>query len=164
MPLVVFTPKKLLRYPLCVSKLEDFTEGGFQEIIDDASVDAKKVKRVLLCSGKVYYDLFEYQQQHQRTDVAIVRFEQLYPIAHFRLEEIRERYPEAEYYWVQEEPLNMGPWTFMLRELRDWNLVPVGRSNSASPATGYHHQHVEEQNALIEEAFANVGETKAARV
>jgi 2-oxoglutarate dehydrogenase E1 component len=157
-PMVVFSPKKLLRYPRCVSPIEDFTTGGFQEIIDDPAVDPKGVQRVLFCSGKVYYDLLEYQEQEKRQDVAIVRFEQLYPIAHFQLKEIRERYPEAEYCWVQEEPLNQGPWSFMLRHLRDWNLKPIGREPSSSPATGYYRQHAAQQDEIVREAFGEVKE------
>jgi 2-oxoglutarate dehydrogenase E1 component len=108
-PLVVFTPKSLLRSPACVSKLEEFTKGKFQEVIDDAFVKAADVKRVLFCSGKVYYDLLDKQQNDLRKDVAIVRLEQLYPLPYAQLEAIKSKYKNAsELIWVQEEPENMG--------------------------------------------------------
>ncbi|MEL7341756.1 MAG: 2-oxoglutarate dehydrogenase E1 component, partial [Bacteroidota bacterium] len=156
-PMVVFTPKKLLRYPLCVSKLEDFGPGTrFQELIDDQKVNAKSVRKVLLCSGKIYYDLFEHQEAENIKDVAIVRLEQIYPLPHFALEEIKKKYPKADFVWVQEEPRNMGSWSFILRELYEDipGLKVVAREASPSPATGYHHQHVAEQQSLIERSFA----------
>jgi 2-oxoglutarate dehydrogenase E1 component len=109
-PMIVFTPKKLLRYPRTASQLSDFAEGTrFQEVIDDPKVDPKKVKRVLLCAGKVYYDLLEEQESQERDDVALVRIEQLYPLPVVQLRELIKRYPKgAEYVWVQEEPRNMG--------------------------------------------------------
>ncbi|MEL7531171.1 MAG: 2-oxoglutarate dehydrogenase E1 component [Bacteroidota bacterium] len=156
-PLVVFTPKKLLRYPLCVSKMEDFGPGTrFQEVIDDPNVTVKSVKRVLLCSGKIYYDLFEHQQEQKIKDIAVVRMEQLYPVPHFALDALKKKYPKAEFVWVQEEPRNMGPWTFILRELyEDFpGLKVIAREASPSPATGYHMQHVSQQADLIARSFS----------
>ena len=152
-PLVVFTPKKLLRYPHCVSPLEDFAKGGFQELIDDSYVDVSKVKRVLCCSGKIYYDLLEKQQADEREDVAIVRIEQLYPLPIRQLREIIAKYKNAEFYWVQEEPRNMGAWNFVLRVITETDLKYIGRKPGPSPASGYYKKHAEQQEAIINEAF-----------
>ncbi|MEO0471786.1 MAG: 2-oxoglutarate dehydrogenase E1 component [Bacteroidota bacterium] len=158
-PAVFFTPKKLLRYPLCVSKMEDFGEGTrFEEVIDDSYVDVKKVKKVLFCTGKIYYDLLDAQQEHKRKDVAIVRMEQLYPLPQYRLDEVFAKYPKASYAWVQEEPENMGSWTYILRMMRDVQWEVIARPASASPATGYHHAHVSEQESIIQRAFDLVEE------
>src|SRR5690606_12198045 len=106
-PLIVMTPKSLLRHPECVSSLPELSEGGFQRIIWDDWADAKP-KRVLLCSGKVYYDLDARRKQDDRKDVAIVRIEQLYPLKDAQLHETAQRYEQAQPVWVQEEPENMG--------------------------------------------------------
>ena len=158
LPLIVFTPKKLLRYPKAVSTLEDLAEGTrFQEIIDDAYVDTKDVKRVVFCTGKVYYDLLEKQQADNRKDVALVRLEQVYPLPIPRIREIFEKYPEdAEYCWAQEEPRNMGAWSFIWRVITEKPLTCIARKPSPSPATGHYKAHNKEQEGLIEEAFANV--------
>ncbi|RZL97620.1 MAG: 2-oxoglutarate dehydrogenase E1 component, partial [Pedobacter sp.] len=108
-PLVVFTPKANLRHPGSSSPVEDFTKGGFKEVIDDASVtDAASVKKVLLCSGKIYFDLEEYRTKNNVKDVAVVRLEQLYPLPQNQLDELYKKYSKAIWHWVQEEPLNMG--------------------------------------------------------
>src|SRR6202000_1503937 len=107
-PLVIFSPKSLLRHPACVSPLKDFTEGKFQEMIDDSYADTKKVKRVLFVSGKLYYELLEKQQTDKRKDVAIVRVEQLYPTPDQQLMKIKAKYNKAtDFIWTQEEPENM---------------------------------------------------------
>lgn len=155
-PLVVFTPKSLLRHPLCVSKLEEFTDGQFQEVIDDTYVKTADVKRVLLCSGKIYYELLEKQQTDQRKDVAIVRLEQLYPTPYAQLEAIKEKYSKAkELMWVQEEPENMGAWPYLCRKLRnsDVHLDVISRKESSSTATGYAKQHISQQLYIIGKAF-----------
>jgi 2-oxoglutarate dehydrogenase E1 component len=155
-PLVVFTPKSLLRNPLCVSSIEDFTEGQFQEVIDDTLVKAEDVKRVVFCTGKVYYDLLEKQKADSRTDVAIVRLEQIYPLPIKKLEAIQNKYSKAaEYYWVQEEPENMGAWPFLCRKFRniDIDLKVISRKESSSTATGYAKQHVSQQLYVIGKAF-----------
>ena len=154
LPLVVMTPKSLLRHPLCVSKLEEFTTGGFSEVIDDTYSDAQKVKRVLLCSGKIYYELLERQQATNRKDVAIVRVEQLYPMPETKLAAIYEKYKSAEICWVQEEPKNMGAWLYLLRWDNNRHLRRISRESSSTPATGYSKVHATEQLALIDEAFA----------
>jgi len=155
-PLVVFSPKSLLRHPACVSPLADFTGGKFQELIDDNYADAKKVKRVLFCSGKIYYELLDKQQADKRKDVAIVRIEQLYPAPVAQMEKIKDRYSNAtDFIWVQEEPENMGAWPFMLRKMRNTaiNLDVISRKESASTATGYAKQHASQQLYIISKAF-----------
>jgi 2-oxoglutarate dehydrogenase E1 component len=152
-PLVVMTPKSLLRHPACVSKLSDFTEQKFQEVIDDAQANVKEVKRVLLCSGKIYYELLERQQEEQRKDIAIVRVEQLYPMPETQLSAIYNKYEAAELCWVQEEPKNMGAWLNLLRWDNNLKLKRISRESSASPATGYSKVHAVEQKAIIDKAF-----------
>lgn len=154
-PLIIMSPKSLLRHPLCKSPLEDFTKDGFKEVIDDSYAGpASKVKKLLFCSGKVYYDLLERQQKDKRKDVAIVRLEQLFPLAYGQIDAIIKKYKNATVHWVQEEPSNMGAWVYILSCYRDvaWELI--SRKASASPATGYHKVHVEEQDKIIEQAFA----------
>lgn len=154
-PLVVATPKSLLRHPKAVSSLSDFTQKGFQEILDDENVTAKSVKRVILCSGKIYYDLLEKQETDKRKDVALVRVEQLFPIATDQLEAIRKKYAKAEFVWVQEENENMGAWPFYCRKLSGstLNLRVIARPESGSPATGYMKRHLAQQAEIIDKAF-----------
>lgn len=153
LPLVVMTPKSLLRHPLCVSPIEDFTKGHFQELIDDTYAETKKVKRVLICTGKIYYELLERQQKDQRKDVAIVRLEQLYPMPENQLAELYKKYEKAEICWVQEEPKNMGAWLYLLRWDQNLRLKRISRESSASPATGYSKVHAKEQQAIVDRAF-----------
>lgn len=153
-PLICFTPKKLLRYPTCVSSLKDFTTGGFLELIDDSTANVKSVKKIAFCSGKIYYDLIEAKQKENNEDLAIVRIEQLYPLPTRQLQEIVSKYKNAtEYLWVQEEPENMGAWAYMLRAFREVNLKYIGRNESASPATGYGKQHIKQQQSIIDRVF-----------
>lgn len=152
-PMIVMSPKSLLRHPLCVSSIEDFSNGGFMELIDDTYADAAKVKRILFCSGKIYYELLDRQQQDERKDIAIIRIEQLYPLAEKQIAAVIKKYSKAECCWVQEEPKNMGAWMHLLRY--DWPkpLKEICRKSSSTPATGYAHVHQEEQQALIDQAF-----------
>ena len=155
-PLVVFTPKSLLRSAQCVSSLEEFTDGKFNEVIDDYFVKAADVKRVLLCSGKVYYDLLDKQQTDKRKDVAVVRLEQLYPIPYDQLEAIQSKYKKAtEFIWVQEEPENMGAWPYISRKFRNSsiNFELISRQESSSTATGYAKQHIAQQLYIVASAF-----------
>jgi 2-oxoglutarate dehydrogenase E1 component len=156
-PLIIMTPKSLLRYPKCISPVEDVLNGGFKEIIDDETAKPKSIKRVLYCSGKIYYDLLAYKEENKRDDVALVRMEQLYPIAIDQLEATFEKYVEAEKYWVQEEPANMGAWTYLLdRQYRMKGQVLfklIARKTSSSPATGLKKQHVLEHQDIINRAF-----------
>ncbi|MVM29650.1 2-oxoglutarate dehydrogenase E1 component [Spirosoma sp. HMF4905] len=150
-PLAIMSPKSLLRHPKCVSPIEDLTKGAFQEIIDDSYAQAKKVKRVLLCTGKVYYDLLEKQQTDQRDDVAIVRLEQIAPLPKKQLDAILGQYKKAEVFWVQEEPENMGYWSYLLRI--GINLPIISREAASSPATGYAKIHTKEQADIVRRAF-----------
>lgn len=152
-PCIVFSPKSLLRHPAVVSPIEDFSKGKFKELIDDEYVTKTKVKRIVFCSGKIFYDLREYQEKNKIKNIAIVRIEQLYPFPRQKFEQVVKKYKGAELYWVQEEPSNMGYWTFILRTLPDKNFHLVSRKPSASPATGYHKVHIKEQDRIIQEAF-----------
>ncbi|MBB6501372.1 2-oxoglutarate dehydrogenase E1 component [Pedobacter cryoconitis] len=156
-PLIVFTPKSLLRHPMCVSKLEEFTEGKFNEVIDDANVKANEVNRVLFCSGKIYYELLEKQQREQIKNVAIVRVEQLYPTPLAQMETVYNRYKNAkEAIWVQEEPENMGAWPYLLRKVRKTafrDIELISRKESSSTATGFAKQHADEQASILAKSF-----------
>ncbi len=162
-PLIIMTPKSLLRLREATSTLEELAEGRFEHILDDgrASVEADAVERILLCSGKVYYDLLSYADEHDEDTTAIVRVEQLYPLEHGLLEEVVGRYSNAtELKWVQEEPKNMGPWSFIFPELFElfgdtYKPEFVGRVASASPATGDPEAHSLEQRRLIQRAFGH---------
>ena len=156
-PLVVFTPKSLLRHPACVSKLTDFTEGKFQEVIDDANVKAAEVTRVLFCSGKIYYELLEKQQKEAINQVAIVRVEQLYPTPVAQMEAVYAKYKNAtEAVWVQEEPENMGAWPYLLRRLRKTifsDIEVISRKESSSTASGFAKQHADQQAYILAKSF-----------
>jgi len=154
-PLIVFSPKSLLRFPKCVSPLKDFTDNKFQEVIDDSNVKASNVKRVLMSFGKIYYDLLEEQEKTKKQDIAIVRLEQVYPTPYEQLDKIRKKYKNAEFIWVQEEPENMGAWPFISRIFRksDFNFDVISRKPSSSPATGFAKQHLAEQAAIVAKAF-----------
>lgn len=153
-PLVIMTPKSLLRHPQCVSTLEDFTKGRFMEVIDDAKANAANVKRVLLCSGKIYYELLNRREELKREDVAIVRVEQLYPFPEKEIAEVRAKYKNAEVVWVQEEPKNQGAYLFTLRYEDSFSWKVIARKSSASPATGLAKVHAKEQEELLSQAFA----------
>ncbi|MHA8075781.1 2-oxoglutarate dehydrogenase E1 component [Aquirufa sp. TARAVU-A1A] len=153
-PLVVMSPKSIFRHPKVVSKLDAFTKGSFQEVIGDEFADKAKVKRVLICSGKVYFDLLDRQEKDKRKDVAIIRLEQLHPFPTKQVEAELAKYKSAEVFYVQEEPENMGYWSYVIREF-GWSRFSklVARKKSASPATGFLKVHGEEQAALINRAF-----------
>ena len=153
-PLVVFTPKSLLRHPRCVSTVDEFTEGRFQELIDDANKDAAQISKVILCSGKIYYELLEQKEKNQINHIAIVRIEQLYPFPERQFASLVAKYKNAkDWCWVQEEPENMGAWSFLLRTVKNVSLKVISREESASPATGSHHAHEREQRELVTRAF-----------
>jgi 2-oxoglutarate dehydrogenase E1 component len=168
---VLFTPKSLLRAPRAASRVEDYIEGRFRPVLDDPAIqDPERVRRVLLCSGKVYYDLAQHREERDgvepgeaRGDVAIVRAEELYPWPEQELREVMERYAGADRVtWVQEEPANMGAWTFVRERipglLRDSvKLAYAGRPASASPAVGSMRIHKLEQAALLQAAFQGLG-------
>ncbi|MBI2498124.1 MAG: 2-oxoglutarate dehydrogenase E1 component, partial [Opitutae bacterium] len=155
-PLVIMAPKSLLRHPGAVSMLEDFTQGSFSEIIDDPAAPPK-ADRVILCSGKVYYDLADYREHNQVEDTAIIRIEQLYPLHRDRLAELADAYGRnARLVWCQEEPENMGAWTFLapqLEEIFGRKAVYAGREAAASPAVGVLALHRMQLATFLQKAF-----------
>lgn len=157
-PLVLMTPKSLLRHPEVVSDISEFeTDNRFREIIDDPEVntkaEVKKVKRVLQCSGKVYYDLLARKREEKRDDIAIIRFEQLYPFPSKQVDMLKEKYKGKETYWVQEEPSNMGAWQYVNAFFLEHDFQLIARKSSASPATGYKKVHDEQQMEIVDRAF-----------
>ncbi|WPQ62803.1 2-oxoglutarate dehydrogenase E1 component [Chitinophaga sancti] len=153
-PLVNFSPKANLRHVGSYSPISAFTEGGFKEVLDDEFVDdASKVKKVLLCTGKIYFELAEKQAKDNRKDVAIVRLEQLYPLPAVQLEALNQKYKAATWFWVQEEPLNMGAASYLQMNLKQINYGVISRNPSAATATGYAKVHAREQLEIIETAF-----------
>ncbi len=154
LPLVVFTPKSLLRHSQCISSLDDLTEGRFCEIIDDTTATPHEVTRVVFCSGKIYYDLLEKKNELKANDVALIRIEQLHPFPKTQMDKIIKRYPNAMLHlWVQEEPQNMGAWEYIRNHTEHLDLVLVARLASASPATGLNKLHVMGQNEIINKVF-----------
>ena len=158
-PLVVLTPKSLLRHPRVVSNLEDLAQGRFQRILPDSRKDPESTSRVLLCSGKIFYELDQARQDNGRNDVAILRVEQLYPLAAETVKEALSPYPDGTpVYWVQEEPENMGAWRYWYVRFGEkiagrWPLSRISRLASASPATGSASSHKLEQQEIIDKAF-----------
>jgi 2-oxoglutarate dehydrogenase E1 component len=161
-PLVVLTPKSLLRHPRCLSPLGELADGRFQEVLDDPAAQRGRVRRVVLTSGKLYYDLLKAREDKRADDVALVRLEQLYPFPAEALSPVLERYARsAELLWAQEEPSNMGAWRFVRERFLDDGVpgaagrVPryVGRPPSASPAAGSYKLHLQEQDAILEAAL-----------
>jgi 2-oxoglutarate dehydrogenase E1 component len=156
-PLVLMTPKSVLRLKAATSPVEEFTQGRFQEVLDDPAADPSRVRRVVLCSGKVFYELAERRAQEESGAVAVVRVEQFYPFPEEPLQRVLVRYRKAkEWVWAQEESQNMGAWTFLEPRLRalGYQAEYVGRDASASPATGSRRVHLQEQKELVEAAIA----------
>ncbi len=163
-PLVVFTPKSMLRNKAATSSIEDFTETtSFTSVLDDPRLvdngdKQDNITKVLLCSGKIYYDLEKKRADEGRDDVAIVRVEMLHPLPHNRIKDVIDRYPNAEFRWVQDEPANQGPWQFvaltLMERLPDFTMTRVSRRAQSSTATGLAKVHKLEQQALLDEAFA----------
>ena len=153
-PLIIFSPKANLRLPGSYSPIIDFAQGGFKEVIDDAAIFVPfNIKKVLFCSGKIYFDLLDKKTKDNATDVAIVRVEQLYPLPVKQLEALYHKYNKATWFWVQEEPLNMGAASFLQMNLKTLNFGIISRTPSASPATGYNKVHKQEQEEIINTAF-----------
>ncbi len=164
-PLVVFTPKSMLRNKAAVSNVEDFTQGKFRSLLEEVpfengTADRTKVTRILLTSGKLYWELLAKKQKENRDDIAIVRIEQLYPVPRRRIAETLEQYPNAtEFFWVQEEPANQGAWPFLglaLPELLPEKLAGikrVSRRAMSAPSSGSSKVHAVEQQEILEKAF-----------
>jgi 2-oxoglutarate dehydrogenase E1 component len=154
-PLVVMSPKSMLRHPLCVSPLDEFTQGKFREVIGDTTIKAKTARKVLICSGKLYYDLLEERQNAKIEDVAIIRIEQLHPFPAKQLYSLLSSYNKnVKICWVQEEPENMGAWNYILRVYQYATMELISRKASASPATGYAKVHAKEQAEIIRKALS----------
>lgn len=153
-PLIIFTPKSLLRHPECVSPIRDFSAGNFHEVIDDPDVIEDEVKRVVYCSGKIYYDLLKKKKEFDAKDVALIRIEQLHPFPLERVRAIKNRYENTLLsIWVQEEPRNMGAWHYFHHQFPDIQLEPVTRLSSGSPAVGLSKIHALEQEEIIRKIF-----------
>jgi 2-oxoglutarate dehydrogenase E1 component len=162
-PLVILTPKSLLRNKDATSPLAEFTKGSFQTVIPDSrNLKAEKVRRVIACSGKVYYDLAKKREEKGADDVAIIRVEQLYPFPHKAFATEIRKYPNlVDVVWTQDEPQNQGAWFFVQHYIHEnlsegQKLGYAGRTASASPAVGYSHLHQEQQKALVDAAFAKL--------
>ncbi len=154
-PLIIFTPKSLLRHPDCVSTTNDFSHGGFKEIIDDATNNPEKVEKIALCTGKIYYELLQENQKQNNGKIAIIRIEQLYPFPKEQLKDILARYTNTiTYLWVQEEPANMGAWQFIFNLLSpNFDIKVISRPASGSPATGSNKFHIIRQQKIIDKVF-----------
>jgi 2-oxoglutarate dehydrogenase E1 component len=161
-PLVVMSPKLLLRHPKAISSLEELASGTFREVIDDASASAAKAEQVILCSGKVYYELLEeHAKQTDPSKYALVRVEQLYPFPAKQLASILAKYKKAKsVVWTQEEPKNNGAWSYIFFKLQDLvqdnkvvSTYYAGRDDRSSPAVGSTYKHKVEQQKLLEDAF-----------
>ena len=154
-PLINFSPKANLRHPGSYSKIEEFTAGGFKEIIDDALIAAPdSITKVLLCSGKIFFDLNEKREKENRKDIAIIRLEQLYPLALNQFNDLYKKYNKAIWYWVQEEPLNMGAASYLRMNLTSINFGIISRPPSAATASGFSKVHAEQQAEILKTAFS----------
>jgi len=157
-PLIVFTPKSLLRHPKAISNIEELSEGGFQEVIDD-HIDPKNVKKLVFCTGKFYYDLLEEREKLNRDDVALIRIEQLFPLHEEKLQAVIDKYTNAtEYVWAQEEPKNMGSWSFMLQRFNSVPLKVASRKYYAVPAAGSSTRFKKRHQAVIDQVFETITE------
>lgn len=153
-PMINFSPKANLRNPATYSSITELSEGGFKEVIDDVFVEnPTEVKKVLLCTGKLFFEMSDKQQKENRKDIAIVRLEQLYPLPQKQLEALHKKYNKATWFWVQEEPLNMGAASFLQMNLKNINFGVISRNASAATATGYAKVHAAEQAEIINTAF-----------
>ena len=150
-PLVIMSPKSLLRHPKCISNIKEYQKGVFQKIIDDKNV--KKVKKIVFCSGKIYYDLYQEKEKRNIYDIAIIRLEQLYPFPMKDFKLLVNKYETNNIIWVQEEPANMGAWSFINRMCNDIKFHLISRNESASPASGSYKTYFDRQVKLINEVF-----------
>jgi len=154
LPLVVFTPKSLLRHPMVISKIEELEKGGFKEIIDDPMALPELVESVVFTSGRLYYDLEKYQVENGISNIAIVRLEQIYPIPVEQISQILKKYKNAEkLIWAQDEPENMGAWPFINRKLASLGFNVASRKESASPAVGLMEKHKQGLDEILSLVF-----------
>lgn len=154
LPLIVFTPKSLLRHPQVVSTLDELSHGTFKEVIDDAFADTEKVKRIIFTNGRLYYDLLKRRNEEEANCVAIVRLEQIYPLPEKQMEEIIQKYRHAKtIYWAQDEPENQGAWPYLQRKIGQWGFHVAARPESASPAGGLIEQHRRRLQKILNKVF-----------
>ncbi|MGB0165864.1 MAG: 2-oxoglutarate dehydrogenase E1 component, partial [Luteibaculum sp.] len=159
-PLIVLSPKSLLRHSKCVSSMKELASGEFQELIDDPKADPKKIKEVIFCTGKLYYELINKAEELELDSMAFVRIEQMYPVPYKQIDAVYSKYKNAKrFVWAQEEPENMGALSFFLRKLRDYDLEWIARKTSASPASGSPKRDAKRQQVMIETVFKNHLET-----
>jgi len=153
-PLIIFTPKSLLRHPKCISTLDDLSIGKFKEVIDDDNIIVNEVRRVVFCTGKIYYDLLAKKEEYDAKDIALVRVEQLHPWPEKQIQKIIEKYSNTKrWIWIQEEPENMGAWRYIKEKFTDINIQVVARLASGSPAVGLNKLHLLGQNEIIGKIF-----------
>ena len=155
-PLIVMTPKSLLRHPKCISTLDDLSKGTFMDTIDDVFVNPNDVCRIVFCSGKLYYELDEKRKKINNKNVAIIRIEQLFPLNTDFIDKLYKKYNESEIFWVQEEPENMGAWTFILTKLRKYNIQLISREESAATARGSTKDSQQKQQLIIDQVFNHI--------
>ncbi len=154
LPLIVFTPKSLLRHPMVQSKVEELASGSFQEIIDDKIAEPDLVEKIIFTSGRLYYDLEKHKVENGISNVAVVRLEQIYPIPNNQINQIIKKYHKsAELIWAQDEPENMGAWPFINRKLDCLGFKVISRPESASPAVGLMEKHKQGLERILESAF-----------
>jgi len=151
-PLIVFTPKSLLRHPKCVSNIEEFSNGNFQQIIDD-SIAPSQINKIVFCSGKIFYELLERRENEGCKDIALIRVEQLFPLDKQGVRDLLKKYNTQHVIWAQEEPENMGAWTFILSELRSLNIQVISRPASAATASGSSKRSFAQQKEIIDKVF-----------
>ena len=154
-PLIVMTPKSLLRHPKCISSIDELSNGTFMDTIDD-TINSKNIKRIVLCSGKIYYELLQKREELNNEFVAIIRIEQLFPLNIDFIDKLYKKYNESEIYWVQEEPENMGAWSFILSNLRKYNIQLISRDASAATASGSTKDSLQKQQVIIDKVFNNI--------
>ena len=148
------SPKSLLRHPKVVSPLEDFSNKGFQPILDDPTADPKKVEKLVLCTGKLYFELLAKKEELNAENIALVRFEQLYPLQNDAIEAVFSKYANKKsIVWAQEEPENMGAWSYILRNFRDTGIQVISPVPSGTPAPGSHKMFEKNQNLVINRVF-----------
>jgi len=153
-PLIIFTPKSLLRHSRCISTVDEITTGGFREVIDDEVKNKEEIEKVVFCTGKIYYDLIDEKEKLKNEIIAIIRIEQLFPLPKKQLKQIIEKYKNAKtWLWVQEEPYNMGAWPYIHMEFKEVPLKVIARPASGSPATGSSKFHFIRQRKIIEKTF-----------
>ncbi|MDA9227652.1 2-oxoglutarate dehydrogenase E1 component [Flavobacteriales bacterium] len=155
-PLIIMTPKSLLRYPKCISSLNNLSNGTFMDTIDDSNVNQKDIKRIVFCSGKIYYELDEKRKKIKNKNVAIIRIEQLFPLNIEFIDKLFNKYNKSEMFWVQEEPENMGAWSFVLSKLRKYNIQHISRDESAATASGSTKDSQHKQQLIIDKVFNNI--------